>query len=58
MPPSWPQVLACFGTPLIIGLSSGQLSSDAGLLPIRQFDERIGFTRAFTNALDDSRDLT
>ena len=36
--------------------SPGQLSSDAGLLPIRQFDERIGLTRACADALDDPRD--
>jgi hypothetical protein len=33
----------------------GQLSGDAGLLPIRQFDERIGLTRSFADALDDPR---
>jgi hypothetical protein len=39
---------------------AGQLSSDTGLLPVRQFDERIGLTRAFADALDDPRapDLT
>src|SRR5262249_16121455 len=36
--------------------SPGQLSGDAGLLPIRQFDERPGLTRAFAQALNDSRD--
>jgi hypothetical protein len=36
--------------------SSEQLPSDAGLLPIRQFDERVGLTRAFADALDDPRD--
>jgi hypothetical protein len=34
-----------FGTPLVIEPSPGRLSSDAGLLPIRQFDEHIGLTR-------------
>jgi hypothetical protein len=28
-----------------------QLSSDAGLLPLRQFDERVALTRAFADAL-------
>ena len=56
VPSAWPQVLDFFGTPLVIEPSSGQLSSDAGLLPIRQFDQRIGFTRAFADALDDPRD--
>jgi hypothetical protein len=51
-----PQVLDFFGTPLVIEPSPGQLSSDAGLLPIRQFDQGIGLTRAFAQALDDPRD--
>jgi hypothetical protein len=54
--PAWPQVLDFFGTPLVIEPSAGQLSSDAGLLPIRQLDQRIGLTRAFAEALDDPRD--
>jgi hypothetical protein len=33
-----------FGTTLVIEPSPGQLSSDAGLLAIRQFDERVGLT--------------
>jgi hypothetical protein len=52
----WPQVLDFFGTPLVIEPSPGQLSGDAGLLPVRQFDQRIGLTRAFAEALDDPRD--
>jgi hypothetical protein len=60
LPGARPQVLDFFGTPLVIEPSPGQLSSDAGLLPIRQFDQRIGLTRAFADALDDPRhpDLT
>jgi hypothetical protein len=42
--------------PLVIEPAPGQLSGDAGLLPIRQFDQRIGLTRAFAEALDDPRD--
>jgi hypothetical protein len=45
VPPTWPQVLDFFGTPIVIEPSPGQLSSDAGLLSIRQFDERIGLTQ-------------
>ena len=56
IPAAWPQVLDFFGTPLVIEPSAGQLSGDAGLLPIRQFDQRIGLTRAFADALDDPRD--
>jgi hypothetical protein len=40
----------------VIEPSPGQLSGDAGLLPIRQFDQHIGLTRAFAEALDDPRD--
>jgi hypothetical protein len=56
IPAAWPQVLDFFGKPLVIEPSPGQLSSDAGLLPIRQCDDRVGLTRAFTDALDDPRD--
>jgi hypothetical protein len=56
LPGVWPQVLDFFGTPLVIEPSQGQLSSDAGLLPVRQFDQRIGLTRTFADALDDPRD--
>jgi Transposase DDE domain group 1 len=60
IPAAWPQILDVFGTPLVIEPSPGQLSSDAGLLPIRQFDQRIRLTQAFADALDDPRhpDLT
>jgi hypothetical protein len=40
------QVLDFFGTPIIIEPLPGQRSGDAGLLPIRQFDQRIGPTQA------------
>src|SRR4051812_40530134 len=56
IPSAWPQVLDFFGTPLVIEPSPGQLSSDAGLLPIRPFDQRIGLTRAVADALDAPRD--
>jgi hypothetical protein len=52
----WPQVLDFFDTPLVIEPSPGQLSGDAGLLPVRQFDERTGLTRFFADALDDPCD--
>ena len=54
--PAWQQCLNFFGTQLVIEPSPGQLSSDAGLLPIRQFDHGIGLTRAFAEVLDDPRD--
>ena len=56
IPSAWPQVLAFPGTPLVIQPSPGRPSGDAGLLPVRQFDQRIGLTRAFAEALDDPRD--
>jgi hypothetical protein len=56
VPYAWPQVLDFFGIPLVIEPSPGQLSSDAWLLPVRQFDERIELTRDFAAALDDRRD--
>jgi hypothetical protein len=45
---------------LVIEPSPGQLTSDAGLLPVRPFDQRIGLTRSFADALDGPRhpDLT
>ena len=36
--------------------SAGQLTSDAGLLAIRQFDERTGWTAGFAACLGDQRD--
>lgn len=42
--------------PVVIETSQAELTSDAGLLPLRQFDETLGFTRMFAEALHDSRD--
>jgi len=42
--------------PIVVEPSAGLLSSDAGLLPIRQLDEQLGLTRQFADALDDPRD--
>lgn len=41
--------------PIEIEVSSSPLSSDAGLLPIRQFDQTIRLTEQFTAALHDLR---
>jgi hypothetical protein len=54
--PAWQQCLAFFATPLVIEPSPAQLSSDAGLLPLCPFDQRIGLTRVFAEAVDDRRD--
>jgi hypothetical protein len=42
--------------PIQVEVSDAPLTSDAGLLPVRQFDERIGLTRQFADVLDDPRD--
>lgn len=44
--------------PILVEPSRAQLSSDGGLLPLRQFDERIGLTQQFAQALHDPRDAT
>ena len=44
--------------PVDVELSSSPLSTDAGLLPIRQLDERIRLTEQFAAALEDRRDPT
>lgn len=43
------------GLPVVVEASQAQLSSDGGLLPVREFDERIRLTEAFTAAIDDPR---
>ena len=42
--------------PIVVEVSNEALSTDGGLIPIRQFDEQIGFTRLIADALDDRRD--
>ena len=42
--------------PIVVETSNAPLTSDAGLLPLRQFDERIGLTLQFAAALHDPRD--
>src|SRR5262249_27288540 len=53
---AWQQRPVSSGPPIIVEPSRAALTSDAGLLPLRQFDEHIGLTRAFAAALDDPRD--
>lgn len=53
--PAWQRAFDFLGLPIVVEPSDEQLSSDAGLLPLRQFDERIGLTRQFAAALDDPR---
>ncbi len=40
---------------VVVENSAGRLSSDAGLLVVREFDERLGMTEAFAAVLDDPR---
>lgn len=42
--------------PIVVETSAAQLSSDAGLLAFRQFDEHLGLTRSFAASLNDPRD--
>ena len=44
--------------PVVLEVSEAPLSSDAGLVPIRQFDEQIRFTWQFAEALQETRDPT
>jgi hypothetical protein len=55
--PAWPQAFDFFPcVPIGVEHSATRRSSAAGLRPLRQFDERVGLTRAFTEAMDDPRD--
>ncbi|MGC8559514.1 MAG: transposase [Phycisphaerae bacterium] len=40
---------------LIVERSAGQITSDAGLLPIRQFDQRWGYTERMAACLLDPK---
>jgi ABC-type amino acid transport substrate-binding protein len=54
--PAWQQTFDFFSRPVVIAPSQATLTSDAGLLPFRAFDDQIGLTQAFAEALDDPRD--
>ena len=47
--------LNCFGPPLVAERAPGQRPNDAGLLPIRPFEQCIGLTRAYAEAVDGPR---
>jgi hypothetical protein len=40
---------------IVAQFDGGQMTSDAGLLPLRQFDQRHGLTRRWADALSDAR---
>ena len=42
--------------PILVEAHDLQVSSDTGILPIRQFDDQIGFTERFIACLNDPRD--
>jgi len=53
----WRQTFEFLGSkPIVVEPAESQLTSDAGLLPIREFDEAIGFTQQFAAVLEDPRD--
>jgi hypothetical protein len=53
--PAWQQTFTFFDRPIVVEPSHVALSRDAGLLPLRQFDERIALTKTFADALADPR---
>ena len=40
----WQKSFDFFGKPVVVRPSEAELTSDAGLPPIRQFDQRVGLT--------------
>jgi len=52
----WQKSFGFLGSkPIVVEPTAGGLTSDAGLLPLRQFDEAFGLTRQFAEALEDAR---
>ena len=44
------------GLPIVVEPKATLMSSDAGMIPIRQFDDQISFTERFVAGLHDPRD--
>ena len=51
----WQKSFGFFGKPVVVQPGEAELTSDAGLLPIREFDQRISMTEQFATALTDVR---
>lgn len=51
----WREVLDFATKPIVVEPVAASLSVDAGLLPLRQLDEALGFTEQFAAALADDR---
>jgi hypothetical protein len=55
IPAAWPQVPDFFDTSAGPRTIAGPTPQRHGATPIRPFDERVGLTRPFADALDDAR---
>ena len=53
---AWQHTFQLFSKkPIVVEPVDAHLTSDAGLLPIRQFDQLIGLTKAMAGVLEDHR---
>src|SRR5271165_1901244 len=52
---AWQATFSFFKNPVVVEPSQGQITGDAGLLPLRELDERLGWTQQFAAAVSDSR---
>jgi hypothetical protein len=52
---AWQATFSFFENPVVVEPSQGQITGDAGLLPLRELDERLGWTRQFAAAISDGR---
>ena len=51
----WQQCCSFFGKDVAVAPVEAQLSSDAGLIPFRELDERLRFTKRLAAALSDAQ---
>jgi hypothetical protein len=52
----WTHTFEFGNKPIVVEAGEGFLTSDAGLLPMREFDRHIGLTQQFVEVLEDRRD--